>query len=49
MKTEKEKMLDGELYNPADPVLVKDRENARRLIRLFNQSLETEAGKELTY
>ncbi|MFD0825696.1 sugar O-acetyltransferase [Neobacillus sp. M.A.Huq-85] len=45
MKTEKEKMLDGELYNPADPVLVKDRENARRLIRLFNQSLETEAGK----
>ncbi|TDK63275.1 acetyltransferase [Bacillus salipaludis] len=45
MKTEKEKMLDGELYNPADPVLVKDRENARRLIRLFNQSLETEISK----
>ncbi|MDQ6597284.1 maltose acetyltransferase domain-containing protein [Bacillus salipaludis] len=45
MKTEKEKMLDGELYNPADPVLVKDGENARRLIRLFNQSLETEISK----
>lgn len=42
MKTEKEKMLQGELYNPADPELVRERERARRLTRLFNQTLETE-------
>ncbi|MFK7693571.1 maltose acetyltransferase domain-containing protein [Paenibacillus sp. HJGM_3] len=35
-------MLNGELYQAADPELVKDRMNARRLTRLFNQSLETE-------
>ncbi len=45
MKTEKEKMLQGELYNPADPQLVKERENARRLTRLYNESSETEHGK----
>lgn len=42
MKTEKEKMLSGELYIAADPQLVNERLNARRLTRLFNQSLETE-------
>ncbi|WP_066396992.1 sugar O-acetyltransferase [Neobacillus mesonae] len=42
MMTEKEKMLNGELYNPADPELVRGRENARRLTRLYNQTLETE-------
>jgi maltose O-acetyltransferase len=42
MKTEKEKMLNGELYNPADPELVKGRENSRRLTRMFNLTLETE-------
>lgn len=41
-KTEKEKMLSGELYQAADPELVNDRLNARRLTRLFNQSLETD-------
>ena len=30
MTTEKEKMLAGEMYNPADPELLKDREKARR-------------------
>ncbi|MBB6690011.1 acetyltransferase [Cohnella xylanilytica] len=35
-------MLNGELYNAADPELIRDRLNARRLTRLFNQSLETE-------
>ncbi|WP_409348185.1 maltose acetyltransferase domain-containing protein [Paenibacillus gyeongsangnamensis] len=45
-KTEKEKMLSGELYQAADPELVKDRLNARRLTRLFNQSLETENEQE---
>jgi maltose O-acetyltransferase len=45
MKTEKEKMLNGELYNPADPQLVKERERARRLTRLYNQTLENEYEK----
>ncbi|WP_238403274.1 maltose acetyltransferase domain-containing protein [Paenibacillus mesophilus] len=35
-------MVNGELYRAADPELVKDRLNARRLTRLFNQSLETD-------
>ncbi|RSD26650.1 maltose acetyltransferase domain-containing protein [Mesobacillus subterraneus] len=42
MKPEKEKMLDGELYNAADPVLVQERENGRRLTRLYNQTVETD-------
>ncbi|MFP3668875.1 sugar O-acetyltransferase [Priestia sp. SIMBA_032] len=45
MKTEKEKMLDGEMYNPADTQLVKDRENARRQVRIYNETLETEGEK----
>jgi maltose O-acetyltransferase len=45
MKSEKEKMLNGELYNAADPELRKERLNARRLSRLFNESLETEDNK----
>ena len=45
IKTEKEKMLHGELYNPADPQLIKERENARRLTRLYNETSETEHGK----
>ena len=32
MKTEKEKMLSGEMYNPADPELVEDRKEARRKV-----------------
>lgn len=42
MKTEKEKMLNSELYDGADPQLVKEREHARKLTRQFNQTLETE-------
>ncbi|WP_337050955.1 maltose acetyltransferase domain-containing protein [Priestia megaterium] len=42
MKTEKQKMLDGELYLSADPQLIKERENARRLTRLYNQTTERE-------
>ena len=45
MRTEKQKMLDGDLYQPGDSQLVKDRENARRLTRLYNQTLETEGNK----
>lgn len=42
MKTEKEKMLAGEMYNPADPELVKDRLEARRIVRIYNETLETD-------
>jgi maltose O-acetyltransferase len=42
MKSEKQKMLAGELYNAADLELVKERENARRLTRLYNHTTETE-------
>ncbi|MFC0470155.1 sugar O-acetyltransferase [Halalkalibacter kiskunsagensis] len=45
MRTEKEKMVAGEMYNPADPELVKDRENTRRQVRIYNQTLETEGDK----
>lgn len=45
MKTEKEKMVAGELYNPADPELLKGREEARRKVRIYNQTLESEEEK----
>ena len=44
-KTEKEKMLAGELYLASDSRLTKDREYARRMTRLFNQTLENEYEK----
>ncbi|AOY74986.1 maltose acetyltransferase domain-containing protein [Clostridium formicaceticum] len=47
MKTEKEKMANGELYNATDPELVKERLNARRLTRLYNQTLETDQSKRV--
>ncbi len=46
MKTEKEKMLNGELYNAADSELIQGRINARRLTRLFNLTSETENLKK---
>jgi len=48
MKTEKEKMLAGELYLAADAELTKGRENARRLTRVFNETLETELSERTT-
>ncbi|MCP8967731.1 sugar O-acetyltransferase [Ectobacillus ponti] len=42
MTTEKEKMISGELYFPADQELTKDRERARRLVRKFNNTDETD-------
>lgn len=45
MRTEKEKMIAGELYDPADAVLRQDRLNARRLVREYNTTLETEKDK----
>lgn len=45
MKTEKEKMLSGELYSPADSELVRDREEARRKVRIYNETIESEGDK----
>ncbi|MBM7703071.1 sugar O-acetyltransferase [Metabacillus iocasae] len=42
MKAEKEKMLAGALYQPWDEQLVKERENARRLTRLVNETTEAQ-------
>lgn len=38
MPTEKEKMLAGLLYNAADPDLVLERQQARHLTRIYNDS-----------
>lgn len=38
MPTEKEKMLNGELYDPRDPELVADRERARELTARYNRT-----------
>ncbi|MBD7977919.1 sugar O-acetyltransferase [Pseudomonas sp.] len=38
MKTEKEKMLDGELYDPRDPQLCAQRQQARLLLKRFNDT-----------
>ena len=43
MKSEKEKMLSGELYNSQDPELVQGRSKARLLLNELNKSLEDEA------
>ncbi|MFL5815398.1 MAG: sugar O-acetyltransferase [Bdellovibrionia bacterium] len=42
LKSELQKMLDGELYLASDAELVAMRKRARRLTRLFNQSTEDE-------
>jgi maltose O-acetyltransferase len=47
MKTEKDKMLQGELYLPSDKELTEERGRARKLVRLYNQT--TEMDKEHRY
>lgn len=42
MKSEKEKMLNSELYDAGDAQLTRDRMDARRLTRVYNQTIETE-------
>lgn len=42
MKTEKEKMLAGELYNALDPELMAERTRARLLLKALNESREDE-------
>ena len=43
MRSEREKMLAGELYDPLDPELVAGRERARDLCHALNASRESEA------
>ncbi len=45
MKTEREKMLAGELYDPLDSRLVKERENTRLLLQELNASWEDQPEK----
>ena len=45
MKSEKEKMLNGENYNAYDEELVKDRTEARKSIREFNDICEDKPEK----
>ena len=45
MKTEKEKMIRGELYDPLDKELVEDRVRTRLLIKALNDSREDETEK----
>ncbi|SNT35844.1 maltose O-acetyltransferase [Noviherbaspirillum humi] len=47
MKTEKEKMLAGELYDPADPQLRDERRAARLLLKMFNDSHEAQTAERL--
>ncbi|TFE01582.1 sugar O-acetyltransferase [Jeotgalibacillus salarius] len=47
MKTEKEKMLAGEMYDPTDSTLLWEREEARRKVRVFNGTLETEVERRV--
>lgn len=46
MKTEKEKMLAGELYDASDPFLMEERQKTRELTHRLNV---TEYGNELAY
>ncbi|KIF79798.1 sugar O-acetyltransferase [Noviherbaspirillum autotrophicum] len=45
MKTEKEKMLAGELYNPLDRQLSDERHHARLLLKAFNDTRDDQAGE----
>lgn len=47
MKTEKQKMLSGELYNALDSQLVKERRQARDLIKELNESRDAEQERRV--
>ena len=44
---EKQKMLAGEVYNCLDPALVAEREQAKRLLRQYNQSSDPAAQRRI--
>ncbi|WP_239255753.1 maltose acetyltransferase domain-containing protein [Listeria ilorinensis] len=47
MKTEFEKMIAGEMYDPSDRELIHGRERARKLCRQINESTHVEERSEL--
>lgn len=47
MRTEKEKMLAGELYDPLDKALAADRMRTRLLVKQLNDTREDETGRRL--
>lgn len=47
-KTEKQKMLAGELYLATDPELAADSKHARRLLRMYNGTTEEEQKSDRT-
>ncbi|HLT07104.1 MAG TPA: sugar O-acetyltransferase [Cyclobacteriaceae bacterium] len=47
MKSQKEKMIAGELYDPLDPQLVADRLKTRLLLKRLNDSREDEAEERI--
>lgn len=47
LKTERQKMTDGEHYNPLDPELVADRLRARSILHQFNHSADPLFREEL--
>lgn len=48
MKSEKDKMLAGKMYDPQDAELRQNRMNARRLSRLFNETTEMDGQDRTT-
>lgn len=44
MKSEEEKMLAGELYNPGDPQLCDDRARAQAFMRAYNTTIVTDGA-----
>jgi maltose O-acetyltransferase len=47
MKSEKEKMLGGELYNPLDPQLFTERQRVRLLFKAFNDTSDDQRAERL--
>lgn len=45
--TEKEKMINGALYDPTDEQLATDRLNARKLIKVYNDTSPTEETERI--
>ncbi|WP_313696170.1 sugar O-acetyltransferase [Halorarum halobium] len=45
MASERERMLNGDRYDPTDPELVAERERARRLVRRYNRTTADESDR----
>lgn len=47
MKSEKEKMLGGELYSPLDPQLFAERQRVRLLFKAFNDTSDDQRAERI--